>query len=203
MVAGSEYPPTSFQILFIGLRRMMSMGDPLETAMMLSLLVMVTLCAVTDIWKHRIPNIIVGPALALAFIANSLLAGAQGFLDSALGLLFGLAVLFPLYFVGGTSAGDVKLLGVVGAFLGTNGVIIAGVATVIFGGVLGLLFIVWRVIEPILATQIVHLAHKAEVAEPPMTGTLTHNRSRSSEIPYAPAIACGTYFALWHLGYFG
>jgi prepilin peptidase CpaA len=197
MVAGSEYPPTSFRILFIGLRRMMSMGDPLETAMMLSLLVMVTLCAVTDIWKHRIPNIILGPALTLAFIANSLLAGPQGFLDSALGLLFGLAVLFPLYFVGGTSAGDVKLLGVVGAFLGTKGVIIAGVSTVIFGGVFGLLFIVWRVIEPIL------LAHRAEAVELPMSGAITHNCSRSDEIPYAPAMACGTYFALWYLGFFG
>jgi len=182
---------------------MMSIDDPMGMAMVLPLLVMVTLCAVTDIWTHRIPNIILWPALTLVFFANSLLAGLPEVLDCALGLFFGLAVLFPLYFVGGTSAGDVKLLGVVGAFLGTNGVIIAGVATVIFGGVLGLLFIVWRVIEPILATQIVHLAHKAEVAEPPMTGTLTHNRSRSSEIPYAPAIACGTYFALWHLGYFG
>lgn len=171
--------------------------------MVLPLLVMVTLCAVTDIWTHRIPNIILWPALTLAFFANSLLAGLPGVLDCALGLLFGLAVLFPLYFLGGTSAGDVKLLGVVGAFLGTNGVIIAGVATVIFGGVLGLLFIVWRVIEPIFVMQIAQLAHKAEAAEPPMTGTMTHNSSRSAEIPYAPAIACGTYFALWQLGYFG
>jgi prepilin peptidase CpaA len=180
----------------------MSNYDPLGIAMMLSLLVMVTLCAVTDIWRHRIPNIILWPALTLAFIASSLLAGLPGLLDCALGLLFGLAVLFPFYFVGGTSAGDVKLLGVVGAFLGTNGVIIAGVATVIFGGVLGLLFIVWRVIEPILVTQIAQMAHKAEAAEHPMSGTMTHNSSRSAEIPYAPAIACGTYFSLWHFGYF-
>jgi prepilin peptidase CpaA len=96
---------------------MISMDAPLGIAMMLPLLVMVTLCAVTDIWTHRIPNIILWPALTLAFFANSLLAGLPGVLDCSLSLLFGLAILFPLYFVGGTSAGDVKLLGVVGAFL--------------------------------------------------------------------------------------
>jgi len=181
----------------------MSIDAPLGIAMMLPLLMMVTLCAVTDIWTHRIPNIILWPALTLAFLANSLLAGLPGLLDCSLGLLFGLAILFPLYFVGGTSAGDVKLLGVVGAFLGTKGVMIAGFATVIFGGVLGLLFIFWRVIEPILLTQIAQLAHEAEAAEPRATGTTTRNSSRSVEIPYAPAIACGTYFSLWHLGYFG
>ena len=170
--------------------------------MMPLLLVMVTLCAVTDIWRHRIPNIILWPALILAFAENSLLAGLPGVLDCLLGLLLGLAVLFPFYFAGGTSAGDVKLLGVVGAFLGTKGVVVAGVATVIFGGVLGLLFIFWRVFKPIVVTQITQLAHAAEAAEPPMTGTMTRNSSRSVEIPYAPAIACGTYFSLWHFGYF-
>jgi len=181
---------------------MMSIDDPLEIAMMLSLLVMVTLCAVTDIWTHRIPNIILWPALTLAIIANGLLAGLPGVLDSAIGLFFGLAILFPLYYVGGTSAGDVKLLGVVGAFLGTKGVMIAGFATVIFGGVLGLMFIFWRVIKPILVTQITQLAHEAGAAEHPMNGTMTRNSLRNVEIPYAPAIACGTYFSLWHFGYF-
>ena len=178
---------------------MISMDTPLGIAMILLLLVMVTLCAVTDIWTHRIPNSILLPALTLALFANSLLAGLPGVLDSSLGLFLGLAILFPLYFIGGTSAGDVKLLGVVGAFLGTKGVVIAGIATVIFGAVLGLLFIFWRVIKPILVPQITQLAHEAE---PPMTGTVTRNSSRSVEIPYAPAIACGTYFSLWHFGYF-
>jgi prepilin peptidase CpaA len=180
----------------------MSIDDPLGSALMLPLLVMVTLCAVTDIWRHRIPNIILWPALTLAFIASSLQAGLPGLLDCAVGLLLGLAVLSPFYFAGGTSAGDVKLLGVVGAFLGTNGIIIAGVATVIFGGVLGSLFIFWCVIKPIVVTQITQLAHAAGAAEPPTTGTMTRNSARSVEIPYAPAIACGTYFSLWHFGYF-
>jgi prepilin peptidase CpaA len=180
----------------------MSTDDPLGSSMMLLLLAMVTLCAVTDVWRHRIPNIILWPALTLAFIASSLIAGLPGVLDCAIGLLFGLAVLFPFYFVGGTSAGDVKLLGVVGAFLGTNGAVIAGVATVIFGGVIGLLFIVWRVIKPTLVTQLTQLAHEAGAAEPTMTGTMTRNSSRSAEIPYAPAIACGTYFSLGQFGYF-
>ena len=72
---------------------MMSMDAPLGIAMMLPLLVMVTLCAMTDIWTHRIPNMILWPALTLTLFANGLLAGLPGVLDSSLGLFFGLAIL--------------------------------------------------------------------------------------------------------------
>ena len=112
-------------------------------------------------------------------------------------------MLFPIYFLGGTSAGDVKLLAVVGALFGSNGALIAGVATYIFGGVLGVLFIIWRVIEPVLAAHISqHLRANGPTASPQIK-TLTHGTSGDSGFPYAPAIACGTYYSLWHLGYFG
>lgn len=162
----------------------------------------VTLCAVTDILKHRIPNSVLLPALLLAMLFNSLLSGLPGLLDSLLGLMLGMAMLFPLYFLRGTSAGDVKLLGVVGALLGTKGALIAGVATICFGGALGIVFVAWRLIEPILAAhvaQIVGPAGSKERLAFQMTGT---DSAWKAVFPYAPAIACGTYFALWHLGYF-
>ena len=180
----------------------MPIDEPLKIAIVLSLLLVVTLCAVTDILAHRIPNIVLWPALSLAFIFNSLLAGLPGLLDSILGLVLGLAMLFPFYFVGGTSAGDVKLLGVVGALLGANGALTVGLTTLVFGGVLGVLFIAWHVIERILATHVAQLVRFSGPIAPPLIKSLTRTRISSSEFPYAPAIACGTYFSLWHLGYF-
>lgn len=180
----------------------MPLDEPLTTAITTSLLLVVTLCAITDILEHRIPNIVLLPALLLAFVFNSLLAGWPGFLDCILGLALGMAVLFPFYFLGGTSAGDVKLLGVVGALFGANGALIAAMATLFFGGVLGVLFIVWRVVEPILATHIAQIVRPSGPTGPTLIGTMTPNRSSKTEFPYAPAIACGTFYSLWHLGYF-
>ena len=181
----------------------MPIDDPLKAAVLLPLILVVTACAITDISTHRIPNIVIFPALALAFLINSSLAGFFGLFESVLGLVFGMAVLFPLYFVGGTSAGDVKLLGVVGAYLGGSAAITAGIATLVFGGVLGALFITWRIIEPILSTHIEQLVRNLGATSPSLIRTTTtRHKSRTNAFPYAPAIACGTYFTLWHLGYF-
>lgn len=181
----------------------MSFDDPLNSAIVLTLFLVVTLCSITDILKHRIPNNVLWPALLLALVIHSVLAGVPGFVDCVLGMVVGLAMLFPLYFAGGTSAGDVKLLGVVGALFGSSGAIIAGIATLIFGGVLGVLFIAWRVIEPILMMQIAQLVRSGGTSTPPLIRAVASDRSSSSQFPYAPAIACGTVYSLWHLGYFG
>jgi len=175
----------------------------LVSAIAATLLIVVTLCAITDISEHRIPNAILLPALILAFVFNSLLAGLPGLLDGIQGLVLGFAMLFPIYFLGGTSAGDVKLLAVVGALLGPNGALIAGVATLFFGGVLGVLFIVWRVIEPVVVAYIAQVVSSGGSTAPSLIRTRARDRSWRSEFPYAPAIACGTYYTLWHLGYVG
>lgn len=180
----------------------MPIDQALTAAIELTLLLVVTLCAITDILEHRIPNIVLLPALMLALAINSLLAGLPGLLDCILGLVLGMAMLFPIYFLGGTSAGDVKLLGVVGALFGANGALIAGIATLGFGGVLGVLFIVWRVIEPILATRMAQIVRSSGATNPDLTTTMTRGGFSKSEFPYAPAIACGTYYSLWHFGYF-
>jgi prepilin peptidase CpaA len=180
----------------------MPIDAPLVSAITVSLLIVVTLCAITDVLEHRIPNIVLLPALLVAIVFNSLLAGLPGLLDCILGLVLGFAMLFPLYFLGGTSAGDVKLLAVVGALLGTNGALIAGVATLFFGGLFGVLFIAWRVIEPILTAHVAQWVRNAGATAPQQIGAMTRDRSRNAQFPYAPAIACGAYFSIWHLGYF-
>lgn len=181
----------------------MPIDDPLKVALAGSLLIVVTLCAISDVLEHRIPNMVLLPALMVAIVFNSLLAGLPGLVDCLLGLVFGFAVLFPMYFLGGTSAGDVKLLAVVGALLGTKGALIAGVATLFFGGVLGILFIAWRVIEPVLVAYIAQFVRSSGPMAPSLLGTTARDESWRSRFPYGPAIACGAYYSLWHLGYFG
>ena len=183
----------------------MPIDETLVSAITVCVLIVVTLCAITDILEHRIPNSVLLPALALAFLFNGLSAGLPGLLDCFLGLVLGMAVLFPLYFLHGTSAGDVKLLGVVGALLGAQGALIAGAATLCFGGVFGVLFIAWRLIEPILVAQIAQIAQiigPDGSTERPMIRTTSDDRTWKAVLPYAPAIACGACFSLWYLGHF-
>ncbi|MBT8143829.1 MAG: hypothetical protein KJO55_03950, partial [Gammaproteobacteria bacterium] len=82
------------------------------------------------------------------------------------------------------------------------GALIAGLATLCFGGVLGVLFIAWRLVEPILVSQIAQITGPDSLAGRPMIRAKSDDRVRKAVFPYAPAIACGTCYALWHLGYF-
>jgi len=180
----------------------MPIDEPINAALHLTLLLVVTLCAVTDIVENRIPNIVLFPALLLALVYSTALAGFTGFVESLMGLALGMAAFYPFYATGGTSAGDVKLLGVVGAFVGVQTLFIVGAATLISGGVLGVLYITWRVVKAKLTVYTEHLVRLRGATGPSILISDTHDISGKTYIPYAPAIAFGTYYAMWDLGYF-
>lgn len=183
-------------------RNVVPIHEPINAALQLTLLLVVTLCAVTDIAENRIPNIVLLPALLFALVGSTVLAGFTGFVESLMGLALGMAAFYPFYTTGGTSAGDVKLLGVVGAFVGVQTLFIVGAATLISGGVLGVLYISWRVIKAKLAVYTAQLVRFRGAMGPSILIPDTPDISRKTYIPYAPAIAFGTYYALWDLGYF-
>ena len=95
-----------------------------------------------DVRTRRIPNWLTFPAAALGLVAATLAHGGHGTVSSAAGFLVGLALFFPLFVLKGLGAGDVKLMGALGAWLGTS--VIFGVAfyTTLAGGVLALALIV-------------------------------------------------------------
>ncbi len=94
---------------------------------------------ITDIRSHKIPNWLTYPLIILAIISYSDVNGLQGLLFSAEGLGLGLAVLMPLYIVGGMGAGDVKLMAAVGAALGPVHLFYAFLCTAIAGGIYALI----------------------------------------------------------------
>lgn len=101
----------------------------------------VILCGVaswTDLRSRRIPNALTIPALVAALCVHSALGAGQGLLLSACGALAAGALLLPGYLFRFTGAGDVKLLMAVGAILSFPTALLAGIAALLFGGVLGL-----------------------------------------------------------------
>jgi hypothetical protein len=82
------------------------------------------------------------------FFLNSVAGGMAGLIDSISGLALGVLMLLPMHIFGRMGAGDVKLLGVVGSILGGWGAIVAGLATMIAGGLLALIYVVWIFLKP-------------------------------------------------------
>jgi len=100
--------------------------------------------SVSDVRSRRIPNKITYPTVLTLLAFHTVLGGLPGFYASGLGLLAGLSVLFAPYALGKMGAGDVKLMGVVGAALGVTGVITAFLFTCLAGGVQGAYYLVRR-----------------------------------------------------------
>jgi prepilin peptidase CpaA len=73
---------------------------------------------VLDWRSRRIPNWLTVPGLLLGVTAHTLLSGWHGTLTSLEGAGLGLLILLPLVLLRGLGAGDWKLMGAVGAFLG-------------------------------------------------------------------------------------
>ncbi len=99
-----------------------------------------------DIKSRRIPNklvfsgVLVGLALnvllpeGLGF--NSMAPGGLGMLKSFQGLGLGLLMLMPMYFLQVMGAGDVKLMAMVGSFVGPSDLVGVFCSTLIIGGLI-------------------------------------------------------------------
>lgn len=110
-----------------------------------SLLTVLLLSALTDAWWRKIPNWLTFPAMVGAIALHIGLHGYAGLLFSLEGIGVGIGLLLGFYVLGGMGAGDVKLLGVVGGFVGPTGVLVAFLMTAVLGGAyaVALLIVHW------------------------------------------------------------
>src|SRR6266487_4101037 len=99
----------------------------------------VTLVAVAwDVATRRIPNPLTFGAALAAFAVHAYIGGWSGAGMAAAGWAAGIALFFPVFALGGMGAGDVKLLGAVGAWLGPVAAVWVALYSGIAGGILGL-----------------------------------------------------------------
>ncbi len=112
-------------------------------------LVTITLivAAVIDGLKLKVPNWITFPMIISGWIYSATLspyAGWDGLMYSLVGTAVGLALLLPLYAIGGMGAGDVKLLAGVGAWVWGTTTMYAFAVSAIVGGVIAVLMVIYR-----------------------------------------------------------
>lgn len=100
----------------------------------------VSLIAALAVWfdckERRIPNPLVFTGMIVGLIIGLISGGIKGFGMSCLGMVVGVGILFIPFALGWIGAGDVKLLGAIGAVLGAKGAVSSMLYGAIVGGVM-------------------------------------------------------------------
>jgi prepilin peptidase CpaA len=170
----------------------------------LILITMTAIAASLDIRTHKIPNLLTFPTILAATAYFTAVQGYQGFLFSIGGLFTGLALLLLPYLMGGMGAGDAKLMGAVGAWLGAGNTIKAFLFIASTGCIYGLIVVIVHrhrfqgyLKQLWLTAQTFLLARKYVPVE---SGAVVMSRPK---VYYGVAIAAGTliYLVLEITGY--
>lgn len=159
-------------------------------------LALVGLSAFVDSRTRRIPNLLTFGGALIAALYHLLTSGPAGVWPSAVGWAVGIALFLPMYLVRGMGAGDVKLLGAVGAWVGPAGVLWAALYTVIAGGVLALIVGAARgYLREAFRNLSSLLVFWRTSGVKPAPG-LTIDDAMGPRLPYGVAIAAGTLAAV-------
>ena len=151
-----------------------------------------TAASALDFRTRRIPNELTAAMAATGLALSIAHLNGTSPLASLLGILVGALLMLPGHVLGATGAGDVKLMGAVGSFIGPGAVVAAFLATAIAGGVLALVVAVRR------GRMVTTLAHTRRLvtdggrAKPAIEAAGTANR-----FAYGPAIAVGTLLVVF------
>lgn len=160
-----------------------------------------------DIKSRRIPNALVVFGIALGVLFQSFAtsgmglfsredAGGLGATAALLGTLTGLAVFMPFYALRTLGAGDVKLLAMVGTWLGSQGVVLTALWTMACGGVLALVVMAWTRQGRRVLGNVRTMLTTASLTMPGSQVTQSSDgptrASTTGRLPYALAIAAGT-----------
>lgn len=181
---------------------------PIDQLILLA--IVLAIAAGTDFRWHKIPNrlVVIGVVLALTtntgwlLMGQNALAGPDWWSPLA-GLAAGFALLLPLYLFRAMGAGDVKLMAMVGAFIGFPAILTATLYTMAAGGILALIFMLGRgVAAQAISNLRLMLTSLAVRVSTGQGGKLEPLATAAARMPYALAIAIGTGAALlWPLSF--
>jgi len=172
----------------------MNWPPPVSTA---AVVVLVLTATVLDLRTRRIPNALTFGAAAVALAIHGVTAGWPGALLSASGWGVGFALFFPLFWLGGMGAGDVKLLAAVGAWLGPAGALWTGLFGAVAGGILALAVAMARGYTRTAMRNVGAMLRLWSIMGVQPVAGLTLAEKSSARFPYALALAAGTMVTLW------
>ena len=166
------------------------------------LIVLVVSVAVTDLKSKKIYNLQTYPAMICGLFIGLIFNGLNGIMMSAAGIFTGIAILFLFFLAGGIGAGDVKLLGAIGALKGPLFVIYTIFYTSLVGGAVALAVIIWSgTFRQTWLNVFYFLRHPISFMKYPHISQTDTDRKTLQYIPYGFVISVGSLWALFSLTY--
>jgi prepilin peptidase CpaA len=163
----------------------------------LVVLIVAIVASVYDIRTRRVPNLLTFGVAAVALAYYFAVGGVSWLGWSAGGWLMAVALFFPFFALGGLGAGDVKLLGAFGAWLGPAGAVYLAFFTGLAGGVMALLVVLARGRVARTFSNLWTLVLFWRVAGLQPMPSLTLESSVGPRLAYALPIAAGALTTLW------
>ena len=165
----------------------------------LLLILIFSLAIITDLCKRKIPNVLIVWGLISGLVGQLLLPQGLGFAQWGIGVIIGFICFFPLYSLRAMAAGDVKLMMVVGGFLGFPLVLTAALYSYVAGGIMAIIIVlakgrfkqVTHNIKMLLTPLYIRATSGVDVGD-----NLTKPIS-VGHMPYAVAIGAGTLLTLY------
>lgn len=150
------------------------------------LIILLTICVITDIKERKIYNKVLFPFLILALIFHTITGGWSGLTETFLGTAVGLGILLIPYLLGGMGAGDVKLLAVIGGLKGVSFVLMASLYMALAGGIMAIIYLLYR---KGLLKRFLYMIHG--VRHGMRLSLIEDSNSMKTTLPYGVAIAAG------------
>jgi prepilin peptidase CpaA len=157
----------------------------------------VVVACVCDLRTRRIPNALTLGAAVAAFAFALLENGVSGLGWSAAGWLISIVVFFPFFALGGMGAGDVKLLGALGAWFGALDALHLALYTALAGGAMGAVVSYARGYLSTALWNLWLLVAFWRTAGLRPHPELTLRSARGPKLAYALPIAVGAVTTLW------
>lgn len=159
--------------------------------------VVLLLASGIDIRTRRAPNWLTLPFLLSGLTFQIITGGAAGAGRSLAGVGLATALFGVLCLLRGMGMGDLKLAAGVGAWIGPQQFVTAFVVTGIVGGVIGVVYALWRgALGTCLDNTgelLIHLVRRRGRPHP----QLRLENPNALSIPYVPVIAFGTLFSFF------
>lgn len=172
------------------------------------LLLLVAASGFFDAKERKIPNKITFTGILIGIIFNSITGGWMGLLEGVIGMVAGLAIFFLPFVMGGMGAGDVKLMGAIGALMGWQFSLLTAMYSALVGGVMVLGYLLYTgefkdTLKKMIMSLINLLFHllnqlgyNEKIERIQQRFTKDGQEYKKIYIPYGVAIAGGTVLVL-------
>ncbi|QNK59703.1 prepilin peptidase [Paenibacillus sp. PAMC21692] len=114
-----------------------------------ALLLLLVAAFITDMRWRRIPNWLTFTFFVAGLLYHISMDGGAGLAAASWGATAGFLPLLLLYALGGIGAGDVKLFGAAGAWIGVGTVLQLMMASIVCAGIIGLLLLAGRMLPSV------------------------------------------------------